>query len=190
MARLERIHLIGMTLALLFWTGCEDPSPRAPVEAPPPALIAANEARSGSYDVSGVTVQAMSGEQREISGTLKLDVEGERYEVEFELETTAPDLEGQVPVSVKGGGRGFIVGGVFTGTTSEWMALVPSGGLDEVALHDVDLPAKAGRKLVSTSQASFDPDGTMNILMQNYPGSGEHYEASMTVLEGRRVSGP
>jgi hypothetical protein len=28
----------------------------------------------------------------------------------------------------------------------------------------------------------------MNILMQNYPGSGEHYEASMTVLEGRRAS--
>jgi hypothetical protein len=114
MARLERIHLLGMTLALLFWTGCDDPGPRAPVEAPPPALVAANEARSGSYEVSGVTVQATSGEQREISGPLKLDVEGERYEVEFDLETTAPDLEGQVPVSVKGSGRGFIVGGVFT----------------------------------------------------------------------------
>jgi hypothetical protein len=167
---------------------CGDPGPPPAVSAPPPTSIDGGLV-SGSYAVHGITVQALSGTQREIDGTLALDVQDVRYEVNFELATTAPDLPGDVPVRLVGDGRGFLVGDVLTGTTEEWMSLVPpDGGLEEIALADVNLPEKAGRKLVSTSHASFRDDGSFHIVLQNYPGPGEDYEPSMTVLTGKRVA--
>jgi hypothetical protein len=154
------------------------------VDAPPPF---ASEAVSGRYAVEGVTVQATTGRQREIEGTLDLRVDGVRYGVDFELFTTAPDLEGRVPVRVVGDGSGFVVGETFTGTTEEWMTLLPpDGGLEALDLG-ADLPARAGRKIVSASRGSFDDDGSFEIVLQNYAAPGERYEASMTVLHGRRL---
>ena len=141
---------------------------------------------SGTYTVKGVTVQAVSGRQREISGTLGLRIEQGRYDVEFELETTAPDLEGNVPVQVRGGGRGLLVGNILTGTTEQWMTLVPPpGGLEAIDLTAA-LPEQAGHKIVSASRASFDDDGAFEIVIENYPAPGEQYEPSMTVLTGHR----
>ena len=182
-------HLILVTLAGLsaFAIACGDAGPPPPVSAPLPTSID-GPAVSGSYAVHGITVQALSGEQREIEGTLALDVQDVRYQVSFELATTAPDLPGEVPVRVAGNGRGFLVGEVLTGTTEEWMTLVPpEGGLEEVVLADVELPEKAGRKLVSSSHASFNEDGSFEIILQNYPGAGEDYDPSMTVLTGQRL---
>ena len=143
---------------------------------------------SGSYAVQGLTVQALSGRQREIHGSFELRVnEGGRYEVAFELDTTAPDLPGDVPVQVRGSGRGFAVAGTFTGTTEEWMTLEPPAGGLAAADLSVPLPAAAGHKLVSISQASFDEDGVLHVLLQNRPKDSESYEPSMTVLAGRRV---
>lgn len=161
--------------------GCER-AETPPVAAPPASLIDA-EAVSGTYEVRGVTVQASTGRQREIAGTLELGVEGARYEVGFDLGTSAPDLEEPVPVRVRGTGRGLIVGEIFTGTTEEWMAL-------DLPMEDavgVPLPANAGRKIVSTSQASIRDDGAFQILLQNYPGHGESYDPSVTVLTGRLI---
>lgn len=168
-------------LLLLAALGCTPDAP--PVGAPPPPSGVDAEAVSGTYDVHGVTVQALTGRQREIGGSVELDVERGRYEVSFELETTDPDSAQRVPVRVRGSGRGFVVGGIFTGTTEEWMALdVP---MDEAT--SVALPTNAGRKIVSSSQASFDADGAFQIVLQNYAGAGEGYHPSVTVLSGRRV---
>jgi hypothetical protein len=173
--------------------GCGDAGPKAVgpspgVSAPPPTSID-GPAVTGSYVVRGITVQALSGQQREIGGTLELEAGEARYEVSFELDTTAPDLPGNVPVRVVGTGRGFLVGDVMTGTTEEWMTLVPpEGGLGEVVLEGVALPAKAGRKLVSTSRASFGEDGSFEIVLENFPAADEDYEPSMTVLTGRRAT--
>lgn len=176
------------TVALAL--GCGDAgAPKAgPVSAPPPSSIDAATV-SGRYAVRGITVQALSGQQREIDGTLELEAGGARYQVSFELDTTAPDLPGAVPVRVVGSGRGFLVGDVLTGTTEEWMTLVPpEGGLEALVLEDVTLPAKAGRKIVSTSRASFGEDGSFEIVLENYPAAGADYEPSMTVLTGHRIA--
>ncbi len=172
---------------------CGSSESRAPLAGGMPfAPVSAADAaaRSGSYELEGVTVQAESGLQREIQGNLQLTVrEDGRYQVAFELDTTAPDLPGNVPVQVRGSGQGFVVGGILTGTTEEWMTLEPPpGGLDAVDLT-AELPARAGRKIVSTSQASFDAQGVIRIVLQNQSGRGE-YEPSVTVLAGRRAGSP
>jgi hypothetical protein len=178
------VTLMGLSAMAL---ACGDADRLAPVSAPPPTSID-GPAVSGIYAVHGITVQAQSGSQREIDGTLALDVQDVRYTVSFELATTAPDLDGNVPVRVVGDGRGLVVGETLTGTTEEWMTLVPpEGALEAVEFANVDLPKKAGRKLVSTSHASFDEDGSFEIVLQNFPGPGEDYEPSMTVLTGKRI---
>jgi hypothetical protein len=169
------------------------PPAEAPLQAPV-AAVPAGEAPlaeasaeagaavvSGIYEVRGVTVQAANGRQREISGTLELSVEGERYETTFDLGTTAPDLEG-VPVKVTGSGRGFIVGGTLTGTTEEEMAIDPARGAEPTA----EL-ATEGLKIVSSSQAHFDDEGALHIHLQNEASEGASYSPSVTVLVGRRV---
>lgn len=185
-----RVHgILAGLFVLSLACGEVGPAGPPPVSAAPPSSID-GLAVSGHYAVRGVTVQALSGRQREIGGTLALDVHENRYAVTFELATTAPDLEGEVPVRVAGDGSGFLVGDVLTGTTQEWMSLETSArGLGEVAL-DAELPARAGRKIVSTSHASFEEDGSFEIVLQNYPAPGEDYEPSMTVLRGQRIDAP
>jgi hypothetical protein len=172
--------LRGLSLALVACEGAPD----SDVSAPPPFPTARiGPAVSGTYDVKGVTVQALTGRQREIGGTLELSVEGDRYEVSFELETTNPDVDEPAPVRVRGTGRGFVVGDLLTGTTEEWMGLaVP---MEES--RGVELPRNAGIRIVSSSQGSFEPDGSFHVLLQNQPGPGQDYVPSVTVLAGRRA---
>jgi len=177
MTRPSPLVLLWLALA----AGCER-AETPPVAAAPRSDIDA-EAVSGTYEIRGVTVQASTGRQREIAGSLELGVDGTRYEVRFDLGTSAPDLDEPVPVRVRGTGRGLIVGDVFTGTTEEWMAL--DTPMEESA--GIPLPANAGRKIVSTSQASIGDDGGFQILLQNYPGQGESYDPSVTVLSGRLI---
>jgi hypothetical protein len=186
--RWSLLLVLPLSLGLVGLAACGPGGGTPPVEAaPPPSAIDAS-AVSGRYEVRGVTVQAQSGRQREIAGTLELEVTDLRYEVRFDLGTTAPDLPGSVPVGVRGSGRGIVVGDILAGTTEEWMALVPpEGGLDAVALRGTALPRRAGRKIVSASRASFESDGSFEIVLQNYPAPGEDYEASMTVLAGTRI---
>jgi hypothetical protein len=168
-------------LSALAVLGCErggEPDVAAP--APPPV----DPALSGTYVVEGVTVQALTGRQRPIDGTLELAVRGDRYEVSFDLDTTAPDRDEPLPVHVRGTGRGFVVGDVLTGTTEEWMSLaVPP---EESA--GIVLPDAAGIAIVSSSQGSFEADGTFQVMLQNEPRPGQDYVPSVTVLHGRRAT--
>ena len=107
-------QLFVVSVILLAVIGCvPDDSTKQPVAAPPPTGVDA-EAVSGTYEVEGVTVRALTGQQREIKGTMRLDVEGPRYEVSFNLGTISPDFGEPTPVRVRGTGRGFVVGGIFT----------------------------------------------------------------------------
>jgi len=172
---------IVSSLALL---ACERESPPDVAAAPPAPVAPLDPARSGTYAVQGVTVQALTGSQRKIGGTLELEVRGDRYEVSFDLDTTSPGHDEGVPVHVRGTGRGFMVGDVLTGTTEEWMSLaVPP---EESA--GIVLPDAAGIAIVSTSQASFDTDGSVQVLLQNDPRPGQDYVPSVTVLAGRRAT--
>jgi hypothetical protein len=131
---------------------------------------------SGVYAVDGITVQAAHGRQRSIAGDLELRVEGDRYQVEFRLDTTSPSEEESAeeaqPVQVIGKGNGFLVGGIFTGTTEETLA--GAGAAPEL-------------RIVSTSQARIDAAGILHVELQNWPGEGQTYSPSVTVLQGERV---
>lgn len=165
------------SLALL---GCGPTAEPDVAAAPAPQL---DPTLSGTYVVEGVTVQALTGRQRPIDGTLELAVRGDRYEVSFELDTTAPDRDEPLAVRVRGTGRGFVVGDVLTGTTEEWMSLA-------IAPEDsagVVLPDAAGIEIVSSSQGSFEPDGSFQVMLQNEPRPGQDYVPSVTVLHGRRA---
>lgn len=51
----------------------------------------------------------------------------------------------------------------------------------------IELPRGAGIRIVSSSQASFDRDGSFHVLLQNEPGPEQDYMPSVTVLAGRRA---
>ena len=109
-----RLRAAGLLLAAplaLGACGASDASDGRPAVGAGAALAASSidESVSGSYVVEGLTVQPVSGRQREISGTLELAVSGGRYEVSFELDTSAPDMDGNVPVQVRGEGRGYTI---------------------------------------------------------------------------------
>jgi hypothetical protein len=136
---------------------------------------AAGSTLSGVYELEGVTAQAANGRQRPISGRLQLHVDGDRYQVDFVLDTTDPASTSGAPVQVRGAGNGFLVGGVFTGTTEE---RVTTPG---AAAPDPEL------RVVSTSEARIDAAGQLHVELQNWPGEGQVYSPSVTVLQGRRV---
>ena len=164
-------------LLLTFW-GC-DSGETSPTYVADPRAIALKDSReaSGTYEVSGVTVQANNGRLREISGTIWLRVDGPRYAVEFNLDTTVPDSE--KPAQVTGTGSGMIVGGVFTGATAEEI----SGTNPETG----EPLETGGLKIVSTSRAHFDESGVFEIQLQNAPAEGQDYSPSITGLSGRRT---
>ena len=167
-------------LLLTLW-GCEywDTS-QGHVADPNAIVLQDSRTASGTYDVSGVTVQAASGVQREVSGTIWLRVEGVHYAVEFKLDTTAPESEDPAPVQVTGIGNGVIVAGIYTGTTAEQIS-----GTDPETGEPVDA---ARLKIVSTSRAHFDEAGLFRIHLENSPYEGQHYSPSMTGLSGRRIA--
>ncbi|MBW2422888.1 MAG: hypothetical protein JRG86_01475 [Deltaproteobacteria bacterium] len=171
-------------LLLVIAIGCTpDDGSLQPIAAPPPSGVDA-EAVSGTYEVQGVTVQALTGRQRPIQGRLSLDVEGPRYEVSFELSTTSPDRADPTPVHVRGKGRGFVVGGILTGTNEAWMTL--EAPIEESAGKTI--PSGAGRKIVSSSQGSFDEKGVFQVVLQNDAGADRNYHPSVTVLAGHRIA--
>lgn len=193
MARLEGPRIGFTSFGLLGAIACGPSETTVGAVRPAEALVVETEAEdvaevvSGTYQVDGVTVQAANGRQRAVAGTLELRVEGGRYEVSFDLATTAPDPEG-LPITVAGNGRGWVVDGgpgsprVLAGTTEEVMAIDPAR-----AAETTEEFATSGLKIVSTSQAHFNDDGAVVIHLQNQASEGVGYSPSVTTLVGRRV---
>ena len=180
MVRITRLGP-GLPLALLPFTvwGCDLGDTSTYTVDPNAITLKDSQAASGIYEVNGVTVQAANGRQRTVAGTIWLRVEGSRYAVGFELDTTVPGTEESTPAEVTGTGSGMIVGGIFTGTTAEEVS-----GTDPKTGGRLD---GAGLKIVSTSRARFDESGLFEIHLQNSPVEGQDYSPSVTVLSGRRI---
>ncbi len=181
---MQRLPRVGLAALAVLVSGCGPAGTEGgrDVAARGSMSLVDAAAASGVYEVRGVTVQSLTGRQRAIAGVLNLGVEGERYRVSFELDTTAPEVGSEASVRVRGDGRGFIVGRIFSGTTEQWMSLK-----GPAAARDRPLPPGVGLKLVSSSQASFDDAGVFQILLQNQPAPGQRYTPSITTLAGRRV---
>lgn len=134
----------------------------------------------GSYHVSGVTIDAASGEQRQIAGRVRVDPEGDRYTAHFELETLFPGSQAAA-AKVIGTGSGTIEGRTLRGSAATQLLSSHVPGVD---VGFAMVPRDVGARIVSSSVAEFFADGSVRIEIQNQPAEGEDYAPTRTVLVG------
>lgn len=145
-----------------------------------PAL--AVESFTGTYRVSGETIDKATGGRREISGTIYLKQEGNRYTSRSELKTVLPGTEA-APAQVLGTGEGTVEGQTLRGT-SDTQILTSVAGVDA---GFIGMPRQVSARIRSTSVATVAPDGSIRVEIDNEPAEGETYSPTRTVLKGTRV---
>ena len=118
--------LLMLSALLLVPMGCGSEQSVGP-PAPVSAANLGDTSISGLYEVSGLTTELETGDQREIAGTIIMAQEGGGYTSTFNLRTMFPTPSGALPAEVIGKGDGSIDGNVLTGkaTTQIVMSTVP-----------------------------------------------------------------
>jgi hypothetical protein len=170
--------LLGTTVALLL--ACGDAEGDRSVDAAPPALPL-----TGTYQVTGTTVDKATGAERGLTGTIIVKAEGNSYTSTFSLNTTLHGLGEPQKAELIGHGEGTVEGRVLSGTAETQMivALVP--GVD--AGFGM-MPRVATARILNRSEASIDPEGRVQIEIESSPAPGSEYTPSRTTLRGRRVA--
>lgn len=150
---------------------------------------------SGTYKVSGATVDKQSGQERAIEGTIILAQEGDRYTATFDLDTTYPSPEASpdaekgrmIQADVIGKGEGVISGNTLEGTAHTQIVMGTVEGVDTAFAF---VPRMVGARIVNDSTATIHPDGSITIEIENRPAEGEtQYRPTRTTLRGTRVPG-
>jgi hypothetical protein len=162
------------------------------IEAPssegvaPEAGAVEREAASlaGMYRVSGFTVEKKSGDQRDISGTIILTQQGDRYSATFNLSTMFPTPDGPVKSDVIGKGEGAIEGRILRGAARTQIVAAGIPGVDPKFAF---IPRTVSARLVSTTAGRIAEDGTLSVEIENKPAPGEGYAPTHTVLSGPRI---
>ena len=164
--------------------------PEAGPESTAPAVGAGPPAGEpnigGLYDVSGMTTEIESGDQREIAGTIIISQRGDRYDSTFSLRTIFPTPSGPLPAEVIGKGEGRVDGRVLTGTAETQVVLSTVPGVDAGFAY---VPRRVSERIVSSSVARLTPDGQVTIEIRSEPAEHSAYAATSTVLTGELVSG-
>jgi hypothetical protein len=142
--------------------------------------------RPGRYDVSGVTMTLGTQQERRIEGSVMLSFDADRYVTTFDLSTTLPGSEADVPADVIGKGEGIIDGEVLTGTTRMQIVASTVPGVDPGFAF---VPRAVSTRIVSDTTARIAPDGTLTIDIRSRAAEGFEYAATVTTLTGARVSG-
>lgn len=178
----SRLHLslAPGALALVIACGSGDrPNAEKTAEPRPAAPL------SGSYRVSGTTVDRTTGAERSVSGTLIVIAEDDSYTSTFDLSTTLHLSGTPQRAELVGRGEGRVDGRHLTGTaeTQLIVALVP--GVD--AGFGL-LPRMATTRILNRSDATVADDGSVTIEIESSPAPGEDYAPTRTRLRGRRVS--
>lgn len=161
--------------------------------APPSALADEHEAAraedpwSGTYDVSGLTVDERSGDTRVISGHVVLTRKGDGYAAAAELETEFPTHGGAVRTDVIGRGDGTAKGDGLGGTAHTQLVIQTVPGVDTQFAF---IPRTVGPRLVSDWTARMERDGTLVVELRNRGEEGEEYSPTRTTLKGKRVQMP
>jgi hypothetical protein len=140
---------------------------------------------AGLYEVTGVTVSTDTGQERQIAGTVILALEGDQYTATFQLNTTYPGPEAEIPAEVIGKGEGSIEGRTLTGTAATQLVMSTVPGIDPAFAF---IPRVVTTRIVSASTTSIQDDGTMVIKITNQPAQGVEYSPTVTTLRGRRIS--
>ncbi len=154
------------------------------VAAPPPPGTARIHV-AGTYRVTGTTVETRTGSEREISGLMILQQDSGRYHARYDLSTVYPSPEGSLDTDMIGSGEGSIEGGTLRGTAETQLVIGTIPGVDAgFAL----IPRTVGPRVVSTSVATLQPDGSILMEIQSKPKPGEDYAPTVTTLTGTRVA--
>ena len=172
--------LLGLAGALLLACG-QPQADDASVDAAPPSAVPL----TGTYQVSGTTVDKATGAERGVSGTIVMKAEGDSYTTTFSLNTTLHGAGEPQKAELIGQGEGSIDGRTLVGTaeTQLIVALVP--GVD--AGFGM-LPRVATARILNSSEAQFEADGKVRIQIESEPAPGEEYSPTKTTLRGRRVA--
>jgi hypothetical protein len=139
---------------------------------------------SGRYEVEGVTTSPGSGAGRKIAGTVILVQEGDHYTATFDLKTTYPTQGDPTPADVIGVGEGSVEGGSLAGSAKTQLVVSTVPGIDPGFAF---LPRTVSTRIVSSTVADVEPDGSINIELENRAAEGESYEPTRTRLAGHRI---
>jgi hypothetical protein len=170
-------------LLCAFVVACGDPP--ATQELPDVAAMRDAVPISGTYRVSGTTVDEHTGSERGVSGTIVVKAEGDTYTTTFSLNTTLLGSGEPQKAELIGHGEGTVTGRDLTGTaeTQLIVALVP--GVD--AGFGM-LPRVATARILNRANASIDTGGGVRIEIESEPAPGETYAPTRTTLRGRRIA--
>jgi hypothetical protein len=177
---------VGRTIATVMCVtaalamACSDQTP--PVSSKPPV---APLPIAGMYEVSGVTVDLESGNERKISGKIILNQQGETYTATFALDTLFPTERGNLEAEVIGTGTGKIDGRTLTGSAETQLIVSTVPGIDPGFAF---VPRTTTRRIVSASVTTVAEDGSVQVEIESNPAQGEVYSPTRTTLRGTRVS--
>jgi len=176
--------LAPVAAALLLSPACSTEAPDE--ESRSPAAIVAPDAFSGTFRVSGHTVEVgSSGRGRDIEGTVVIAQDGDAYTASYELTTLFPTPDGPSQAQVVGTGRGSVSGSELQGTADTQIILAQVPG---VAADFAFLPRTYGPRITSRSTARLDPDGTLTIEIESQGVRGETYRPTRTTVRGVRLA--
>ncbi len=178
----ERFVFVLLTaIAVAALGACGEPESATP---PPSSAIPTPAEATGVYDVHGVTVRAADGVLREVSGILRLHIEGEKFSATYEFDTTFPDPgpNATFPAKVAGWGQGMVVGDTLAGTLSSRVSRAKPAATPPPARLPVEEVV-----VLSSLTARFRPDTRLQVELQNHPGINQSYSPTVTVIEGKRV---
>ncbi len=170
-------HALLATIPMLL--SCGDSETPGAETAEPAAPIA------GMYKVTGVTVSTDTGQERQIAGAVILAQEGDQYTATFQLNTTYPGPEAEIPAEVICKGEGTIEDRTLTGTAATQLVMSTVPGIDPAFAF---IPRIVTTRIVSASTTTIQDDGTMLIKITNQPAPGAEYSPTVTTLRGRRIS--
>ena len=148
-------------------------------QAPEPAVPI-----SGLYKVTGKTVAVVSGDSREIAGTVILNETETGYTATFSLNTTAPGADQAMPAEIIGTGEGSIEGRTLSGTSDTQLVVSTVPGIDPGFAF---IPRTVSTRITSKSTAVVANDGSVTIEIESEAAPGQEYLQTRTSLHGRRI---
>ncbi len=142
---------------------------------------------AGLYEVTGLTTELETGDQRKIAGTVILSQQGDRYTSTFSLRTMFPTPSGPLPAEVIGKGEGTIEGATLEGAAVTQVVMSTVRGIDPAFAF---VPRRVSQRILSSTAVEISPDGRVQIEIQSQPAEGAMYAPTTTTLMGALVAMP
>ena len=178
--------------ALLCLNGCGSEAPDSKTDQASKAPTPTDEspavepsAFSGTYRVSGRTVETQSHRGRDIDGTVVITQVGDGYTASFKLTTLFPTADGPTEAQVVGTGSGNLQGDELRGVADTQIILAQVPGVNADFGF---LPRRYGPRIRSQSVSRLDENGSLVIEIENEAAEGAAYRGTRTTLRGDRIT--